>query len=90
MNQPSWSEMGAYRRESDSQTVAEVVKGVTERDLNLYFADRKLSDDQILDLASILVKWGYLCIHVCPIRIKKGPIVLCRDCGRIVVEEERD
>lgn len=49
-----------------------------------------LTDLEILNFAHVLKLWGWVCRCVAPSKIVKGPVVLCQDCSRLVVEEESD
>lgn len=49
-----------------------------------------MTELEILNLAHILKLWGWYCRCVVPVGQKKGPITICKECNRIVVNEEND
>lgn len=97
--QPTWDELADISRRipprpsQPSQTVASVLQGTIDRDINMYLdtqRSQRLTNLEILNIAHLLKVWGYVCKHVCPITIKKGLLYFCRDCGKIVPEETLD
>lgn len=48
------------------------------------------TDLQILNLVHVLALWGWRCLCVAPVKVKKGPIFLCKECSKPVHEEDND